>query len=61
MCRILNTFLLIHWWLKSVSYCATCAAGLEKEAIKYIKNLEILPIKMPHQIHSSHLVTHTKY
>lgn len=57
MCRILNIFLAIHRWLKSVSYCAICIAVLEKEAIKYIKKLEILPIKVSHQIYGPHLST----
>lgn len=38
-------------------YCATCTAVLEKEAIKYIKNLELLPINIPHQICGPHLAT----
>lgn len=57
MCRILNIFLAIYQWLKSVSYWATGTAVLEKEVIKYIKKLEILPIKIPHQIHGPHLST----
>lgn len=57
MCRILNIFLAIHRWLKSVSCCATCTAVLEKETIKYIKKPEILAIKISHQICGPHLST----
>lgn len=57
MWRISNIFLAIHRWLKPVSYCATCTAVLEKEAIKYIKKLGILPIKISHQICGPHLST----
>lgn len=57
MCRILNIFLAIHQWLKSVPYYATCTAVLEKETIKYIKKLEILPINISHQICGPHLST----
>lgn len=48
--RASKILLAIYWWLKSLSYCATCTAALEKEAINYIKKLEILPIKILHQI-----------
>ena len=60
MCRILNIFLAIHRWLKSVSYWAICIAVLQKEAINYIKKLEILRIKRSHQICGLHLSTNIR-
>lgn len=53
----INISLAIYPWLKCVSYSATCTAVLEKEAIKYIKKLEILPIKLSHQIYGPYLST----